>query len=100
MTIRRLVVSRVPEALMRPRIASSRWSSPGIVRRGYGRFQQYRATVPRLARLAAAAATGYLAGTLPSADLAARLATGGAADLRTTGSGNPGAANAINVLGP
>lgn len=56
--------------------------------------------MPRLARLAAAAVTGYLAGTLPSADVAARLATGGIADLRTTGSGNPGAANAIKVLGP
>jgi glycerol-3-phosphate acyltransferase PlsY len=36
---------------------------------------------------------------LPSADVAARLATGGAADLRAVGSGNPGAANAISVLG-
>jgi glycerol-3-phosphate acyltransferase PlsY len=41
---------------------------------------------------------GYLAGTAPSADLAVRLA--GGADLRSTGSGNPGAANAIAVLGP
>jgi len=54
----------------------------------------------RLARLAAAAASGYLAGTLPSADVATRLATGGATDLRSTGSGNPGAANAMKVLGP
>ena len=50
-------------------------------------------------RLAAAAVGGYLAGTLPSADIAARLATGGATDLREAGSGNPGAANAIGVLG-
>jgi glycerol-3-phosphate acyltransferase PlsY len=50
----------------------------------------------------AAAAVGYLAGTLPSADVAARLAARrrGAVDLRAAGSGNPGAANAIAVLGP
>jgi glycerol-3-phosphate acyltransferase PlsY len=50
-------------------------------------------------RLAVAAVGGYLAGTLPSADLAARLATGGATDLRAVGTGNPGAANAIKELG-
>lgn len=50
-------------------------------------------------RLATAGLIGYLAGTLPSADLAVRLA-GSGADLRSTGSGNPGAANAIAVLGP
>jgi glycerol-3-phosphate acyltransferase PlsY len=49
--------------------------------------------------LAAAGAAGYLAGTLPSADLAGRLATRGAADLRRSGSGNPGAANAMAQLG-
>jgi acyl phosphate:glycerol-3-phosphate acyltransferase len=48
--------------------------------------------------LASAGAAGYLAGTLPSADLASRLA-GGAADLRRSGSGNPGAANAMAQLG-
>lgn len=53
----------------------------------------------RVSRLLVAGAAGYLAGTLPSADLAVRLA-GSGADLRTTGSGNPGAANAIAVLGP
>ena len=47
-----------------------------------------------------AAAAGYLIGTTPSADLAARLATGGAADLRAVGSRNPGGANAYTVLGP
>jgi glycerol-3-phosphate acyltransferase PlsY len=51
------------------------------------------------ARMVTAAAAGYVAGTLPSADIATRLATGGATDLRTEGSGNPGAANAIKVLG-
>ena len=40
---------------------------------------------------------GYLLGTIPSADIAARAA--GATDLRSSGSGNPGAANAIAVLG-
>lgn len=50
-------------------------------------------------RLLAAAATGYLLGTAPSADVAARLATKGATDLRTAGTGNPGAANAAAVLG-
>ncbi len=51
-------------------------------------------------RLAAASAVGYLAGTMPSADVAGRLATGGATDLRLTGSGNPGAVNAMAVIGP
>lgn len=53
-----------------------------------------------LGRLLAATAAGYLIGTTPSADVAARLATGGAVDLRTTGSRNPGGANAYTVLGP
>ena len=52
-----------------------------------------------VARTFGAFAVGYMAGTLPSADLATRLA-GSTADLRATGSGNPGAANAIAVLGP
>ena len=51
-------------------------------------------------RLGGAAVVGYLLGTLPSADLAARAATRGRTDLRLVGSGNPGAANAIKVLGP
>ena len=51
-----------------------------------------------LAPLASLAA-GYLIGTLPSADVVARLATRGAADLRAAGSGNPGAVNAMAVLG-
>lgn len=52
-----------------------------------------------VARLAGAAVAGYALGGLPSADVAARLATGGGTDLRTAGSGNPGAANAMKVLG-
>lgn len=51
----------------------------------------------RPARLAAAAGIGYLFGTVPSADVAARAV--GVDDLRTQGSGNPGAANAMHVLG-
>jgi glycerol-3-phosphate acyltransferase PlsY len=51
------------------------------------------------ARTVAAFALGYLAGTVPSADVAVRLA-GSDVDLRTSGSGNPGAANAIALLGP
>jgi glycerol-3-phosphate acyltransferase PlsY len=51
----------------------------------------------RITTLLAAASAGYLLGTFPSADLAARAA--GASDLRTQGTGNPGAANAIGVLG-
>ena len=47
----------------------------------------------------ASAATGYLLGTVPCADTAARLATGGLTDLRLAGTGNPGAVNAMHVLG-
>lgn len=54
----------------------------------------------RRARLAAAAAAGYLLGTVPSADVAARLARRGPTDLRQAGSGNPGGVNAMRVLGP
>lgn len=52
-----------------------------------------------IARVVAAGALGYLAGTLPSADLATRLAGSGITDIRTAGSGNPGALNAATVLG-
>ncbi|MDP9442176.1 MAG: glycerol-3-phosphate acyltransferase, partial [Actinomycetota bacterium] len=55
--------------------------------------------MPTLGPLGAAVA-GYLLGTIPSADVAARLASGGTIDLRSKGTGNPGAANAIKVLGP
>lgn len=53
----------------------------------------------RLPRLLFAAASGYLLGTLPSADVAARLTTGGDVDLRSSGSRNPGGVNAIRLLG-
>jgi acyl phosphate:glycerol-3-phosphate acyltransferase len=49
--------------------------------------------------LGAAAATGYLIGTFPTADLVARRVSGGTVDLRRVGSGNPGGANAVKVLG-
>lgn len=49
--------------------------------------------------MAVAGSAGYLAGTLPSADVASRLATGGRIDLRATGSANPGALNAAQQLG-
>ncbi len=49
-------------------------------------------------RTIAAAAAGYLLGTVPSAAIAARLA-GGTVDLRSVGSGNPGAMNVRRLLG-
>ena len=53
-----------------------------------------------MVRCLAAAVLGYLWGTLPSADIASRLATGGRIDLRSRGSGNPGGVNASRILGP
>lgn len=50
-------------------------------------------------RLAAAAGAGYLLGSIPSADIAAHRGAGTPVDLRTMGSHNPGALNAIGVLG-
>ena len=44
-------------------------------------------------------AAGYGLGNLPSANVAQRVA-GGAHDLTVDGTGNPGAANAAQVLGP
>lgn len=51
------------------------------------------------ARMVVAAGVGYLLGTVPSADVAARVARGGTVDLRTSGSNNPGALNAAQQLG-
>ena len=56
-------------------------------------------TPGRLTKVAAAAGVGYLVGSFSWADLAARRATHGRVDLRSAGSGNPGALNAIEVLG-
>ena len=50
-------------------------------------------------RTSAAGIAGYLLGTIPSADVAARLASGGTVNLRACGTGNPGGANALGVLG-
>jgi glycerol-3-phosphate acyltransferase PlsY len=46
-----------------------------------------------------AAAVGYVLGTFPTADLIARRVGGGAIDLRSSGSGNPGSLNAASLLG-
>lgn len=53
----------------------------------------------RVLRLLFAATTGYLLGTAPSADVAARLTNRGDIDLRASGSRNPGGVNAIRLLG-
>ncbi len=56
----------------------------------------------RLYRLWLAAVAGYLVGCVMTADLATRAATrggGDGVDLRATGSGNPGAGNAMANLG-
>ena len=53
----------------------------------------------RSLRLISAALGGYLFGTAPSFALACRLASGGSAALRSSGSGNPGGMNARRVLG-
>lgn len=51
-----------------------------------------------LFRTLAAAAAGYVLGTVPSADLVSRAV--GGLDPRAAGSGNPGAANIASVIGP
>jgi glycerol-3-phosphate acyltransferase PlsY len=51
------------------------------------------------ARSGVAAAAGYLLGSVPSADIVSVIAKQGAVDLRSVGSGNPGAANAAAHLG-
>ncbi|CAN5123633.1 hypothetical protein BH20ACT13_BH20ACT13_19120 [soil metagenome] len=53
---------------------------------------------PHLPRLLVAAASGYLLGTVPSSDIASRVASAGV-DLRTSGSRNPGGLNALRLLG-
>jgi acyl phosphate:glycerol-3-phosphate acyltransferase len=50
-------------------------------------------------RLLVVAGLGYLLGTVPSADIASRIASGGRVDLRASGSRNPGAVNAGRLLG-
>ena len=53
----------------------------------------------RMSPVFKAALVGYVVGTFPTADLVARRASGGSVDLRTSGTGNPGGANALKVLG-
>jgi acyl phosphate:glycerol-3-phosphate acyltransferase len=50
-------------------------------------------------RLGIAVGLGYVIGTFSTADVVARRSSGGTVDLRSAGSGNPGGANALNVLG-
>ncbi len=49
--------------------------------------------------MSGAAVLGYLLGSVPSSDVVCRLATGSSAQVRTGGTRNPGAANALVVLG-
>jgi glycerol-3-phosphate acyltransferase PlsY len=49
--------------------------------------------------MAMSGVAGYLIGTLPSADIVTRVATGGQMNIRDEGTGNPGAANVAGVLG-
>jgi len=51
------------------------------------------------AAVCVAAVVGYLLGTFPTASAVAHRASGGSVDLRRSGSGNPGSANALGVLG-
>src|SRR4051812_25152847 len=84
---------------IRTRVATLKGWCPRPLDDGGGRGEATVRLMRRMAGFALAAAGGYLAGTIPSADIASRLATGGSTDLRASGSGNPGAANAIKVLG-
>jgi glycerol-3-phosphate acyltransferase PlsY len=69
----------------------------------YNSFMSHDATYKRLQRTLITGALGYLLGTIPSADVAARLAArgdrNGHRDLREYGTGNPGGLNAAKVLG-
>ncbi len=49
--------------------------------------------------MATAGAIGYVSGAFPTADIVTRVATRGRLNLRSEGSGNPGATNAAKVLG-
>lgn len=53
----------------------------------------------RRAHLVGAFSSGYALGLVPSAEIVARRITRGGLDLRTAGSGNPGAMNAYRLLG-
>ena len=47
----------------------------------------------------AALVIAYLLGSIPSAVIVSRIASGGAVDIRAAGSGNPGALNTLGVHG-
>lgn len=53
----------------------------------------------RLQPFLAAALSGYVVGTFPTADVVAKRVSKGTVDLRRVGSGNPGGANALKMLG-
>jgi glycerol-3-phosphate acyltransferase PlsY len=55
--------------------------------------------VRTLVKTITSATVGYLIGTLPSADVVSRLASGGEVNIRDAGTGNPGAANVADVIG-
>jgi glycerol-3-phosphate acyltransferase PlsY len=63
----------------------------------YGQRMQWRGKRGKLNRLGVGVALAYLLGTVSTADIVAKKMSTG--DLRTQGSGNPGAANAMKVLG-
>jgi acyl phosphate:glycerol-3-phosphate acyltransferase len=52
-----------------------------------------------LMRVLTAGAAGYALGVTPAARVAARMASGGSVDVGRDGSGNPGALNAMRLLG-
>ena len=53
----------------------------------------------QLKRLFVALGAGYFVGTFPTADLIARRVSAGTVDLRLSGTGNPGGANVLGLLG-
>lgn len=59
---------------------------------------RWRGRRGRANRLALALGGAYVLGTISTADIVVRRTAG--PDLRSNGSGNPGAANALKVLGP
>ncbi len=59
---------------------------------------RWRGRRGKLNRVGLGVAIGYLLGTVSTADLVVKR-SGAGADLRTSGTGNPGAANAMKILG-
>ncbi len=78
------------------------YSRPVRIVRASGHVQAHvaaRLSPPSFRRAVGAALAGYAVGLIPTAATVARLASGGAVDLRTAGSGNPGGMNAFRLLG-